>query len=80
MQWTPLYNGHYFEVLMECAVERFHCTPILINAIYFLFILFANRHHNHELIKVKQRKVKQALKSMLETLRRLRILQWFVKT
>ena len=38
MQRTPLYNGHYFEVLMECAVERFHCTPILINAIYFLFI------------------------------------------
>ena len=26
MEWTPLYNGHYFEVLMVSATERFHCS------------------------------------------------------
>ena len=26
MQRTPVYNGHYFEVPMAFAVERFHCN------------------------------------------------------
>ena len=26
---------------------------ILVNAMYFLFLLFANAHHDHELIRVK---------------------------
>ena len=25
MKWTPLCNGHYFEVPMVSAIERFHC-------------------------------------------------------
>ena len=26
MQWTPAYDGHYFEVPMAFAVERCHCN------------------------------------------------------
>ena len=53
MYQTPLYNGHYFEVWMMSTVERFHCMSILINAMYFSFLLFVNAHHDHELISLK---------------------------
>ena len=47
---------------MVSAVERFHCISSLINAMYFLFLLFVNTHHDGELISVK---VTQAIKSMV---------------
>ena len=49
MQRTPLDNGHYFDVLVS-AVKKFHYKSILINAMYFWFLLFASTRHDHELM------------------------------